>query len=83
MPSETKKPGDATTEEEEDAPAKPAAGWAGPPPARPPTVPSGTPVPQPAGATARAQPETKEAASRPVGLRHLGATEPEPGKDEA
>ena len=83
VPSESKKPGDATTEEEEDAPAKPAAAPPSPPPARPPTVPSGTPVPQPAGANARAQPETKEAASRPVGLRHLGATEPEPGKDEA
>ncbi|MCE2475094.1 MAG: twin-arginine translocase subunit TatB [Alphaproteobacteria bacterium] len=82
VPSESKKPGDATAEEE-DAPAKPAAVPPSPPPARPPTVPSGTPVPQPAGATARAQPETKEAASRPVGLRHLGATEPEPGKDEA
>ncbi len=82
VPSESKKPANAAAAEE-DAPAEPVAAPPSPPPARPPTVSSGTPVPQPAGATARAQSETKEAASRPVGLRHLGATDPEPGKDEA
>lgn len=96
VPSEAKKSGNATAAEE-DAPAEPVAAPPSPPLAGPPTVPGGTPVPEQAGATvpggtpvpqqasatARAPSETKEAASRPVGLRHLGATEPEPGKDEA
>ena len=81
VPSESKQPG--STPAGEEIPIKSAAAPVKPPPARPPTVPGGTPLAPPAQAPAPAQSETKEAASRPVGLRHLGAAEPEPGKDEA
>lgn len=83
VPSESKKPENTDAEEGPQAPTEPVAVPANPPPARPPTMPSGTPVAQPAEVAARTPSETKEAASRPVGLRHLGATEPEPGKEEA
>jgi sec-independent protein translocase protein TatB len=83
VPSDSNGSANSAVEEEAPLPAEPAPVPPSRPPARPPTMPSGTPLAQPAGTVARAPSDPKEPASRPVGLRHVRAGDPEQGSDEA
>lgn len=83
VPSDTNGSANSAVEEETPKTAEPEPVPQSPPPARPPTMPGGTPLAQPAGTVARTMSEPKEAASRPVGLRHVRAGDPEQGSDEA
>ncbi len=78
-PSSVAEPESSSADEqslEEQEGGKPAAGTPtpAPPPARPPSVPAGAPMAERTAVT--------EAAARPVGLRHLGASKPDPASDE-